>query len=141
MGDFKLFGQVLQQSGLFFEVCLMQGVIDYFGQDLKVNLLCLFVQLLLLLLIGVQVLGMFVGNMVNLVQVLLVFVCNVLGNLGQSVNKIQVLNFFLLSKVFQLFDEDMELELLLCFVVVVIFCLQIYQLLSLVQISILLDGI
>lgn len=45
MGDSKLLGQALQQSGLFLEARLMQGATDHLGQDLKANLLRLFAQL------------------------------------------------------------------------------------------------
>lgn len=113
MGDSKLLGQALQQSGLFLEARLMQGATDHLGQDLKANLLRLFAQLSPLPPTGAQAPGMFAGNTANLAQALPAFVRNALGNLGQSANKTQALNFPLPSKVLQLFDEDMELESLL----------------------------
>ncbi len=62
MGDSKLLGQALQQSGLFLEARLMQGATDHLGQDLKANLLRLFAQLSPLPPTGAQAPGMFAGN-------------------------------------------------------------------------------
>ncbi|WP_152359604.1 flagellar hook-length control protein FliK, partial [Pseudomonas aeruginosa] len=140
MGDSKLLGQALQQSGLFLEARLMQGATDHLGQDLKANLLRLFAQLSPLPPTGAQAPGMFAGNTANLAQALPAFVRNALGNLGQSANKTQALNFPLPSKVLQLFDEDMELESLLRLAAAAISRLQTHQLSSLAQTSILPDG-
>lgn len=126
MGDSKLLGQALQQSGLFLEARLMQGATDHLGQDLKANLLRLFAQLSPLPPTGAQALPAFVRN--------------ALGNLGQSANKTQALNFPLPSKVLQLFDEDMELESLLRLAAAAISRLQTHQLSSLAQTSTLPDG-
>ncbi|WP_132829688.1 flagellar hook-length control protein FliK [Pseudomonas aeruginosa] len=82
MGDSKLLGQALQQSGLFLEARLMQGATDHLGQDLKANLLRLFAQLSPLPPTGAQAPGMFAGNTANLAQALPAFVRNALGNLG-----------------------------------------------------------
>lgn len=140
MGDSKLLGQALQQSGLFLEARLMQGATDHLGQDLKANLLRLFAQLSPLPPTGAQAPGMFAGNTANLAQALPAFVRNALGNLGQSANKTQALNFPLPSKVLQLFDEDMELESLLRLAAAAISRLQTHQLSSLAQTSTLPDG-
>ncbi|MCU9017044.1 flagellar hook-length control protein FliK [Pseudomonas aeruginosa] len=125
MGDSKLLGQALQQSGLFLEARLMQGATDHLGQDLKANLLRLFAQL---------------SPPPTGAQALPAFVRNALGNLGQSANKTQALNFPLPSKVLQLFDEDMELESLLRLAAAAISRLQTHQLSSLAQTSTLPDG-
>ncbi|MGP6271222.1 flagellar hook-length control protein FliK [Pseudomonas aeruginosa] len=139
MGDAKLLGQALQQSGLFLEARLMQGATDHLGQDLKANLLRLFAQLAPPQ-AAAQAPGMFAGNTPNLAQALPAFVRNALGNLGQSANKTQALNFPLPSKVLQLFDEDMELESLLRLAAAAISRLQTHQLSSLAQTSTLPDG-